>query len=780
MAARTLAERFEAKVDRSGEHHLWTGSTKADGTGKLKINGKTVTAPRAAWQLAHGPLPEGVDVMACEVRACVRVEHLKTRGGTTAGRGAGRRVRGGGTKVEIRPGVWKLTVSAGRYENGRARREHRTVHAQGEDASNRALAEFAAEVHSAPLPKSEADRDILVDDAVAQFLDYLENEKGRAAATIVDYRNVHSKWGSPRIGQKRVRDVGDEHMDDIFGAMHRAGLSASRMNSARNLYGPFFRWARRRRIVQRSPMAEFEMPTSSYVPEERQPPEVEELCLYLATAVEVAPDVAPVLSLGAVTGARRGELVAVRRSLLFPKKKLLRIEEAVGDHGLKATKTRTKRDVGLDDETLAMLVRHCERMDERAAEFGVEVAPDGFVFSLEPDCARPMSPQYVTRQVAKIKDHLGIAVKRPETIALEDEALRLFRQPPEERRAGKPGPKPKGGMSFQDIGRRLRRTGRWAKLAVDSALRREEAATRPPVDFFDGSIIALRKFTSSELLDAGFKNKIRPRAWRARRAGRLVVGLMVVSGCLFLVACGSEEASAPPPTTTAPDAERTDAPATPDDPGVSTTVADDFDVPLSDPLSEPSANFDLADNGSVGRLEFIDGAYRIAIVGRPFLSPLQDRGLANLTSAEMSVEVTMVSGLGTAGFTCGMRGDGSAYMLAISRNTFGETAVAIAYYRMPDGLPVSVFEGRPDEGVQRLELPPLGESVTVGVTCEPGDGADEARLAMTLDGEEVVSVTGNRGRPEGQVGLFAWGQGPEQLVADFRNFTVSGSLTSTT
>jgi hypothetical protein len=27
-----LADRFEAKVDRSGEHHLWTGAKKADGT----------------------------------------------------------------------------------------------------------------------------------------------------------------------------------------------------------------------------------------------------------------------------------------------------------------------------------------------------------------------------------------------------------------------------------------------------------------------------------------------------------------------------------------------------------------------------------------------------------------------------------------------------------------------------------------------------------------------------------------------------------------------------
>jgi HNH endonuclease len=74
----TLRDRFEAKVDRSAEHHLWTGS-KADGTGKMKVDSKAVTAPRIAWELVHGQLPPGTEVLACpEDRACVRIEHLSS------------------------------------------------------------------------------------------------------------------------------------------------------------------------------------------------------------------------------------------------------------------------------------------------------------------------------------------------------------------------------------------------------------------------------------------------------------------------------------------------------------------------------------------------------------------------------------------------------------------------------------------------------------------------------------------------------------------------------
>jgi excisionase family DNA binding protein len=143
-------------------------------------------------------------------------------------------------------------------------------------------------------------------------------------------------------------------------------------------------------------------------------------------------------------------------------------------------------------------------MDERAALCGVTVPPDGFVFSLEPDCLRPMEADYLTKQVARLKDHLGIADKRPETIVLEDEALRLHRSTPAPRRAGRSGPAPAGGMSYKELGRRLGRSERWAQLDVAPAERREAAAIEGRTEMFDGSIIVLREFTSSELLDAGF------------------------------------------------------------------------------------------------------------------------------------------------------------------------------------------------------------------------------------------------------------------------------------
>lgn len=499
-------DRIAARVQRVADHDIWNGKVDRNGIPVTKHNSRSTTVRRLVWELAHGPIPAGIQVQRCpEDGLCVRLEHLGLDGTRTPARRS-RAARGGGSKRQIRPGVWQLSVSAGRFADGSPRRVHRTVRARNETEATALLAEFVTEVRGEPPAPRKDMRDLNVDQAMELFLEeHLRDEKGREDKTVSDYRRLHEKWFSPEIGRRRVRDVDEEAIDRIFGRMRRAGLSRSRMNHARSLYAPFFRWAKSRRIISRNPMLGFELPTSRHVSTERTPPEVDEVSLLLNEAVTVIPDVAPVLALGAVTGMRRGELVGLRRSKIIWDEQRLVVDTAI-DAGkrVKGTKTRQERSVHVDTATIEMLRRHCDLMDARAAEFNATVEPDGFAFSLEPDCSKPMPPDYVTKRVAVLKDHLGIAVKKPETIYLEDEALALYRQQPHTRPVGKTGPTPKGGMAFSEIGKRLGRSERWAMLAVASAERRKAAIARGLSLDFDGSILALRRFTSSELLDAGF------------------------------------------------------------------------------------------------------------------------------------------------------------------------------------------------------------------------------------------------------------------------------------
>jgi integrase len=412
-----------------------------------------------------------------------------------------------GSMRTLRTGRWELRVTVGRWSDGNPRTLYRTVEASGESDAAAQLVSFIDEMRSAQQPSDRSVRDLSVDQALELFLtEYLGNEKGREQKTINDYRMLHNKWFSPTIGAKRVNRVDTATLDRLFGTMRAAGLSSSRLNQAKSLYRPFFRWAKRRGMTTRDPMVDFELPTSMYLSTERTPPEIEQLSQLLTTALEVVPDIAPLLTLGAVTGMRRGELVGIRRSRVLWTELRITVDTAVtASKRVKGPKTRRQRSFHLDAETLAMLKDVCDAMDKRAVLAGVDLCQDPYVFSLAPDCSRPIPPDYFTKQVGVLKGHLGIEDKRPETIELEDEALRLRRLPPRPRPFGMTGPAPKGGLSFREVGEQLGRSERWAAMAVEAAERREnaKAAGRGTMPF-DGSILALRKFTSSELLDAGF------------------------------------------------------------------------------------------------------------------------------------------------------------------------------------------------------------------------------------------------------------------------------------
>jgi hypothetical protein len=56
------------------------------------------------------------------------------------------------------------------------------------------------------------------------------------------YSYLHQRWFSPTIGTKSVKRIDSATMDRLFGAMRKAGLSASRLNQAKSLHAPFFGW----------------------------------------------------------------------------------------------------------------------------------------------------------------------------------------------------------------------------------------------------------------------------------------------------------------------------------------------------------------------------------------------------------------------------------------------------------------------------------------------------------------------------------------------------------
>lgn len=76
----TLAERLMARGKRDPDTGclLWTGALLLSGYGAINdCRGRIRTVHRVAWEIEHGPVPEGLFVCHhCDVRSCFEIGHL--------------------------------------------------------------------------------------------------------------------------------------------------------------------------------------------------------------------------------------------------------------------------------------------------------------------------------------------------------------------------------------------------------------------------------------------------------------------------------------------------------------------------------------------------------------------------------------------------------------------------------------------------------------------------------------------------------------------------------
>ena len=73
-----LDKRLRYRVDRKTGCWVWTGSTRKDGYGSVRLDGRTVYIHRAWWEFNNGPVPEGLQLdHLCANKLCINLEHLE-------------------------------------------------------------------------------------------------------------------------------------------------------------------------------------------------------------------------------------------------------------------------------------------------------------------------------------------------------------------------------------------------------------------------------------------------------------------------------------------------------------------------------------------------------------------------------------------------------------------------------------------------------------------------------------------------------------------------------
>jgi integrase len=142
------------------------------------------------------------------------------------------------------------------------------------------------------------------------------------------------------------------------------------------------------------------------------PPTPEDVVRLIELAEAEDPDLAVLLRLAAGTGARRGELCALRWSDVDLDAATVVISRAMV-HGFvgmveRGTKTHAARRIALDRDTVAALVEHRRRSAQRAEDCGVGLSDGARVFSFEPDGSAPWRPDVVTNRFNKLRRKAGL------------------------------------------------------------------------------------------------------------------------------------------------------------------------------------------------------------------------------------------------------------------------------------------------------------------------------------------------------------------------------------
>jgi integrase len=313
------------------------------------------------------------------------------------------------------PTTWELRVSAGRDPlTSRYRQITRTV-TGNKTAAKRALAELADEVAKGRHTGTSATLGTLLD----TWLRQIRND--RSPTTVDGYEGWITRDIKPRLGDRPLSKLEPSDLDAFYadlraGRRHGGGgpLAPRSVRQVHAIIRAALQQAVRWRWLASNPALLTSPPTG---PAHRiRPPVPADVLRLLEAMAERRPDLAVLLRVAAATGARRGELCALRWRHVDLERGVVAIEAAIIETGKgrsitveKATKTDRERRVTVDPETVAILRAWRHRAEVTGEALGRPVEPADYVFHRDGDPTLPMRPSTVSASVRKLRDSLGLA-----------------------------------------------------------------------------------------------------------------------------------------------------------------------------------------------------------------------------------------------------------------------------------------------------------------------------------------------------------------------------------
>lgn len=294
--------------------------------------------------------------------------------------------------MRYRAGAWRLQVSNGYDLDGCRRYVNATCHAPdtkpGRSTAHAALARLVLEVdaghHARPDRGSVAE---LID----RWIDARSADWAPLAAKHT--RQVLARHVLPTLGTTPVTDLTPLDIQDLYRRLRR-DLSPATVRRIHSYLSSALTQAVRWELLNHNPAARVQPPRIPARPEHRIPN-----AFAVRAAIEQAPDanVRTLLRLAVHTGARRGELVALR---------WVDVDVDAGIIRFAQTKTNTYKTLAVGKRTVEVLYGHRDVIDAQAAALGVK-AP-AWVFPSWRRYGQPIRADYVSRSWAKLRDAVGL------------------------------------------------------------------------------------------------------------------------------------------------------------------------------------------------------------------------------------------------------------------------------------------------------------------------------------------------------------------------------------
>jgi integrase len=246
---------------------------------------------------------------------------------------------------------------------------------------------------------------------------FAQAEPDLSPSTGPEYRRLLDNRIIPKWGTTPLRRLRTSDLDLWYSELRRNGAlkggplepnSVKRIHSVlRRALQQGVRWG----WITTNPAANATLPRAHKKTMELPPPA--DVARLIEAAAKVNPSLPTYLRLAAATGARRGEMCALRWKHVDFENRRIRIERGIvaGDKGQlidKDTKTHQARRVTLDEDTAAVLRAHHERCMALAAECGGSIGPNAYLFSHEVDFSQPWRPNYATLAFSRLRDELGL------------------------------------------------------------------------------------------------------------------------------------------------------------------------------------------------------------------------------------------------------------------------------------------------------------------------------------------------------------------------------------